>query len=271
MPGSWDERLHAMDYLAYGYLQTGRDADSKRVLDTLDGIERVDPPNFKVAFAATAIPARYLLERRQWRAAAELALSPNVQRLVPWDKFRWAQAHVHLARAVGAARIGDVARAREETGALSAIEQGLTIPPGEYDWRTQVSIQRQIAQAWTAFSEGRRDQALATIRAAADLDDATEKHPVTPGALLPAREQLGELLLETGRPAEALVAFEQALRHTPRRPAALYGALRAAGRAGDQGRANRLTVELLDVVKNGDHARPEFQEAKRSVQVDSTK
>jgi hypothetical protein len=220
---SWDERLHAMDYLAYGYLQAGDTAKARSVLDALNAIAKVDPPNFKVAYAASAIPARYALERRAWAEAASLELSPSVRGLVDWSKFRWAEAHTHLARAVGAARTGDAAAARAETARLEAIEQALTAPPGEYDWRKQVEIQRRTASAWTLFAEGRSDEAVTAMQEAAAIDDATEKHPVTPGSVLPAREQLGELLLALNRRAEARTAFETALKDSPGRATALRG------------------------------------------------
>jgi hypothetical protein len=191
LPDSSSERLHAMDYLAYGYLQTGQDGNAERVLADLNAIRRADPPIFTVAFAATAIPARLALERRQWERAASLELQPNVRQLAPLANFRWGEAHIHFARAIGAARTGRIGAAREEVAKLRDIEQSLIIPPGTYDWRTQVAIERQIAEAWFAHVEGRSEDAVRLMRAAADLDDATEKHPVTPGAILPAREQLG--------------------------------------------------------------------------------
>ena len=267
MPGAWDERLHAMDYLAYAYLQTGRDAEARRVLDELTAITRVDPPNFKVAYAATAIPARYALERRQWREAATLQLPASTQGLVPWTRFRWAEAHLHLARAIGAGRSGDAGQARAEAAILGEIERDMTIPPGEYDWRRQVRIARMTAEAWAGFAEGNRDTALAAMRAAAELDDETEKHPVTPGSIAPAREQLGELLMELGRPAEALAAWRAALRHTPNRFAALYGAARAAEEAGQKAEAARLYADLLKLAAKGDSARPELVRAKARARV----
>ena len=251
MPGAWDERLHAMDYLAYAYLQTGRDTDARRVLEELAAITRVDPPNFKVAYAAAAIPARYAIERRQWREAATLELPANTRALVPWTKFPWAEAHLHLARAIGAARSGNAGRARAEAAILADVERGLTVPPGEYDWRRQVQIERMTADAWASFAEGNRDAALTSMRAAAELDDATEKHPVTPGSIAPAREQLGELLIELGRPNDALTAYRAALREAPNRFVALYGAARAAEGAGQKADA-----------ANGDLARPELMQAK---------
>lgn len=265
MPDSWDERLHAMDYLAYAYLQTGQDAKAQGVLSDLNAINRVDPPNFKVAYSATAIPARILLERRVWNEAARLELPANVRSLAPLENFQWAEAHIHFARAIGAARSGNAAQAHLETAKLRAIEQALVVPAGTYDWKKQVSIGRRIAEAWLAHAEGRPDEAIRLMNAAADLDDATDKHPVTPGAILPAREQLGELLLESGKPQAALAAYEASLKRAPRRLAGLYGAARAARLAGDNAKAARYYSDLADVTKNSDGTRAEVKEARTFV------
>ncbi|MGI8704267.1 MAG: hypothetical protein ACR2JJ_00440 [Sphingomicrobium sp.] len=259
---SWDERLHAMDYLAYAYLQTGQDREAQLVLDDLNAIKRVDPPNFKVAYTATAIPARWVLERRQWREAASLTVQDNVRSLAPLETFTWAEAHIHFARAVGAARGGASVAAAGEVAKLREIEKAIVVPPGTYDWRTQVSIERQVAEAWLARSQGRNDEALSLMRAAADLDDSTEKHPVTPGSVLPAREQLGDLLLELGRPAEALLEYEASLKRAPRRLAGLYGAARSARLAGDSTKASRYYADLNDLTQGGDGARAEAVEAR---------
>ncbi|WP_324750387.1 hypothetical protein SH591_02555 [Sphingomonas sp. LY54] len=262
LPDSSSERLHAMDYLAYGYLQTGQDGRAGRVLADLNAIGRADPPIFTVAYAATAIPARLALERRQWKEAASLALQDNVRKLAPLDSFTWGDAHIHFARAVGAARSGSAADARDEVAKLKAIEQALTIPPGSYDWRTQVAIERQVAEGWLAHAEGRKEEAARLMRAAADLDDATEKHPVTPGAILPAREQLGELLLELGRPKEALAEYEASLAHAPRRLAGLYGAARAARLAGDTAMARTYYAQIVEQTPQADGTRAEVREAR---------
>ena len=264
LPGSSSERLHAMDYLAYGYLQTGQDSKAQRVLEDLNAIERADPPVFSVAYAATAIPARLALERRMWSEAADLELPDNVRNLAPLDQFKWAQAHVHFARAIGAARSGQAARAREELAKLTALEEAITVPPGSYDWRTQVAIERQVAQAWLAFAEKRQDEAVRMMTAAADLDDATEKHPVTPGAILPAREQFGELLIEAGQPGSALEAYEASLKRAPRRLAGLYGAARAAKLSGDMTKARSYYAQLVELTAAGDGTRPEVEEARAS-------
>ena len=131
----------------------------------------------------------------------------------------------------------------------------------------QVSIERRIAEAWTTYADGKKDDALTAMRAAADLDDATEKHPVTPGNILPAREQLGDMLLEAGRPADALVEYEASLKRAPRRLAGLYGAAHSAKLAGDVAKASRYYAELADVTKGGEGKRAEVVEAREAVKL----
>ncbi len=263
MPGAWDEQLHAMDYLAYAYLQGAQDKQAWGVLDELNKIRRVDPPNFKVAYAFTAIPARYALERRQWNEAAKLPLHPGTMETFPWERFRWAEAQVRFARAIGAARTGDTASARQEVEELAAIRQALVEVKGDYDWGKQVEIKRQVASAWLAYAEGKHEESLRLMRAAAELDDATEKHPVTPGTLLPAREQLGELLLELKQPAAALREFETSLRSAPNRFNGLYGAARAAKLAADRKRAKTYYGKLVALCRQADSLRAEIEEAKK--------
>jgi hypothetical protein len=262
MTGAWDEQLHAMDYLAYAYLQSAQDKLAWGVLYELERIQNVEPKNFKVAYAFAAIPARYALERRRWDEAAKLALPANTVNMFPWQRFGWAEAHIHFARAIGFARSGDVNSARQEVEKLAQLRDALVIGKGEFDWAKQVDIERQIAAAWLAFAEGKHDDSLKLMRAAADLDDATDKHPVTPGAILPAREQLGELLLELKQPSAALAEFETSLRTTPERFNGLYGAARAATLASDQKKARSYYEKLLATTRQADTPRPEIAEAK---------
>ena len=262
MAGAWDEQLHAMDYLAYAYLQSAQDKLAWGVLYELNRIQTVEPKTFKVAYAFAAIPARYALERRRWDEAAKLALPANTVDMFPWKKFPWAEAHIHFARAIGFARSGDAKSARQEVGKLTALQDALVIAKGEYDWAKQVEIEKQIAAAWVAFAEGQREESLKLMRAAADLDDKTDKHPVTPGSILPAREQLGELLLELKQPSAALAEFETSLRTTPERFNGLYGAARAATLAADQKKARSYYAKLLTLTRQADTARPEIAEAK---------
>ena len=265
MPGAWDEQLHAMDYLAYAYLQGAQDKEAWGVFQELNKIRRVDPPSFKVAYAFAAIPARYALERRQWAEAAKLSLQPGTVTNLSWDNFRWAEAYLHLARAVGAARTGDKTLARAEVDELKAIHQQLGEIKSGYDWARQVEIQSKIAEAWLSFAQGNSEAALSEMKDAADADDATEKHPVTPGSILPAREQLGELLLEQKKPVEALHEFEVSLRVAPNRFNGLYGAARAARLASDEKTARLYFSKLVELCRHADAARPELEEAKEFV------
>lgn len=262
MAGAWDEQLHAMDYLAYAYLQLAQDKQAAAVLQEVNKLQKTEPESFKVAYALSAIPARYALERRQWNEAAKLELSSEYLKQFPWQRFPWATAHIHFARAIGAARAGDAASARREVEMLTTIQQTLTGVKGDYDWARQVEIHRQVATAWLAYAEGKREEAVELLRKAADLDDATDKHPVTPGSILPAREQLGELLLEIKQPAAALREFEVSFKSTPQRFNGLYGAARAAQLTGDQIAAKKYYQQLVQLVRGTDSDRPEINEAK---------
>ena len=262
MTGAWDEQLHAMDYLAYAYLQCAQDKHAAEVLDELTRLRKAEPPTFKVAYAYTAIPARYALERRQWKEAANLSLPSGELGEFLLSHFPWAKGHLHFARAIGAARSGDTASARKEIDELSAIRQQLVEVKGDYDWGKQIDIQRLIASAWLQYAEGNHKEALRLAQSAADLDDTTEKHPVTPGSILPAREQLGELLLELKQPSAALQEFETSFHSTPNRFNGLYGAARAATLAGNQKSAKAYYEKLLQLARETDSARPELQEAK---------
>jgi tetratricopeptide (TPR) repeat protein len=261
MRGAWDEQLHAMDYLAYAYLQGAQDKKAMAVLQDMNRLPEVNPPTFKVAYALSAIPARYALERRQWTEAAKLPLEHPRMTTFPWASFPWATAHVHFARAIGSTRLGDVVSARKAVDELASIQNSLSEVRGGYDWARQVDIERQVASAWVKYAEGAQDEALRLMHAAADLDDVTEKHPVTPGAVLPAREQLGELLLELKQPAAALEAFEIALGNTPNRFNALYGAARAAALADNRQKAAGYYRKLVELGRYADSVRPELKEA----------
>jgi tetratricopeptide (TPR) repeat protein len=262
LTGTWDEGIHTMDYLAYAYLQGAQDKQARAILDELYKIRKAEPETFKVAYAFAAIPARYALERRQWAEAAKLTITQGPLGTFPWQRFRWAEAHLHFARAIGAAHTGDITSARQEVETLTAIRQALGEIKEGYDWAKQVEIERLVAAAWLAYAEGQHEEALKLMRAAADLDDATDKHPVTPGAILPAREQLGELLLELKQPQLALHAFETSLRNAPNRFNGLYGAARAAKLAADPKRAKTYYGKLVVLCRQADGSRLEIDEAK---------
>ena len=212
--GDKGEELHAMDYLVYAYLQLGHDAEAARVIDELRGISGLDSSDFKMGYAASSMPARYAIERRQWSDAAQL---------VPVDRAPPQVSAVTLwARSVGLARSGNPADAQQEIEKLRSAYEKLRATGEDY-WSTQLKVQMNEALAWVAHAERKADEALKLMRAAADEEDAIEKRPVTPGALVPAREQLGDLLLEVNRPQEALREFERVLTMAPQRRGALTG------------------------------------------------
>jgi predicted Zn-dependent protease len=259
LTGAWDEQLHAMDYLAYAFLQQGRDREARAVLDELKATRKTDPESFKCAYSFAAIPARWALERRSWNEAAELKLEPAE---FPWPRFPWAEAITHFARAIGAVRIGDRDRARVEIEKLGELQRKLAGAKDNYDWATQVEIQRRAGEAWLAQAEGKSVDALRLMRSAADLEDSTDKHPVTPGAVLPARELLGDLLLELNRAGEALREYERSLADSPNRFNGLYGAGRAAQTAGDRIKARRYYQELVTICSHAEGGRQELQRAR---------
>jgi tetratricopeptide (TPR) repeat protein len=223
MPGaaSFDE-LHAIDYLVYAYLQQGKLEEAKTLVARTAAVKKIDnPSHFAAAYAISAVPGRYALERRQWKEAAALTVPSSV---IDWSKVPYAEANIHYARALGAARSGGLAIARDAVARLEAIRKTL-----DGYWGDQVEIQRLAASASLARAEKKDEEALKLARAAVELEAATEKHPVTPGAIVPARELLAELLLETGKREEALAEVRRVLKDAPGRKNALLLAARAEG------------------------------------------
>jgi tetratricopeptide (TPR) repeat protein len=252
------DQLHAMDYLAYAYLQTCQDEKAKRIVDEAESVSKIDQQVFQAAYAFAAIPARYALERRRWSAAAALQARPA---WFPWMHFRHAEAITHFARALGSARTGNIAQARAEIEVITEIEQAIRQSQEDYDWAAQVEVQRLTAVAWLKHAEGNEESALRPMRAAADLEDSMQKHPVTPGPVLPARELLGELLMELDQPARALPEFEEVLRTSPNRFNAIYGAGRAAELCRDRNKATARYSQLLQLCGHADAQRLELQNA----------
>ncbi len=249
----WDQRGHALDYVVYAYLQQGRDAEAERVVDEAAGVTAVYPPgSLTNDYALAAIPARSALERGRWIEATRLAVRPA-------PGWRAAEAITHFARAIGAARSNDTALARTEIAALAQIEEALAAAGGpQVYWSGQVKIQRLAASAWLARAAGDTAEAVRQAMAAADLEDETQKHPVTPGAVLPARELLGDLLLELGRPVEAGKAYVISLTNAPNRARSVFGAARAAELAGDLATARAKYQEFLKLMENADGDRAEL-------------
>ena len=214
--GDTGEELHAMDYLVYAYLQRGRDAEAAAVIKQLAAMPNLNMGDFKIAYAATAMPIRYVVERHQWTDAEKVLNPPGI-----------APPHVLAiavwARGLGFARSGHVREAQREAQALSEIENRLRKEGSDY-WANQVTIMEREIAAWTAQAAKESEKAAAVLRSAADDEDEIEKLPVTPGPIIPAREQLGELLLQQGNPALAAKAFETALLNAPARREAMLGA-----------------------------------------------
>ena len=266
--GQTAEELHATDYMAYAYLQTAQDTAAKHVVESSAQIfSRFDPSVLisgaaspaAAFFARAAIPARYCLERRAWADAAKLEPRPS--------PFPYTDAITYFARGLGAAHIKDIDTARSAITSLEQLRDKLKTMKEAY-WANQVEIQRQEVSAWLAFAQGDRQGALAGMRSAAELEDQTEKNAITPGPLMPAREQLGEMLLELKRPAEALKEFEATLTKEPNRFRALYGAAEAAKLAGDRKVAQKHFQELLKVAERGDKpGRQELAEARTELKL----
>jgi hypothetical protein len=264
--GQTAEELHASDYETYAYLQTGQDAAAARMLDTLPEIaSRFDPnavllgagPPAAGYYALAAIPARYALERSDWQQAQSLAVSAT--------PFPYADAVTWFARGLGAARLRHAAAASEAATALRQIEERLSKGNEPY-WALQVEIQAVAVAAWTALAAGETKEALRRMESAARLEDGTEKSVLTPGPLSPARELLGEMLLEMNNPAAALAQFEATLKKEPRRLRSLYGAAHAAQLCGRSDLSRRYFAELLSVCAYSDKpGRAEIQEAVRAL------
>jgi hypothetical protein len=256
----WDQRAHALDYLVYAYLQEGRDTAARRVVDEAAAAPAGYPAgSLTHEYAFAAIPARYALERGAWAAAARLAVRPAPE----WPA---AEAITHFARAIGAARSGDTAAARPELVALAQIESTLTARAGpQAYWAGQVAIQRLAAGAWLELATGDTAAAILHSGQAADREDATQKHPVTPGPVLPARELEGDLLLAVGKPSAAAQAYTTALALSPNRSRSLFGLARAAELTGDMPTALARYREFLKLMAKGEGGRPELAIARRAL------
>ena len=263
--GAVGEELHTMDYRTYAYLQTAQDAKARAMVDALPEVAgRFDPdgvpsatPNSAAIFAMAAIPARYALERGAWAEAEALAPRPS--------SYPYTEALTYLARALGAAHRGHADTIKASIAALQRITDTLTAQRETY-WAEQTEIQRREASAWLALAEGRGADAVAGMRTVADMEDRTEKAAVTPGPLAPARELLGDMLLQLERPADALKEFEATLKKEPNRFRALYGAATSAALAGNRAKARTYYGQLLKVCEGGDRpGRLELDEARKGV------
>lgn len=264
--GQASEELHCSDYETYAYLQTGQDAAAERIVNSLPEIESRFDEKAVISgaggpsagyFALAAIPARYALEREDWKQASQLAV-----RQTP---FPYTDAMTWFARGLGSARIGQAAAASEAAIALGEIRDRL-LKDGENYWALQVAIQETAVEAWAALAVGKKEEALRQMKSAAEMEEGTEKSAVTPGPLAPARELLGEMLLELNEPAQALQQFEATLQKEPGRFRALYGAAHAAQLSGNREVSQKYFRELLKVCRHADKpGRPELVAAQRGI------
>jgi tetratricopeptide (TPR) repeat protein len=255
------EGLHAYDYMMYGYLQLARDREARALVEEVTATRKLNVDHFAGAFALAAIPARYALERGRWADASRLSPSPAD---LAWNRFPQAESIVWFARGLGAARSGNPARARQDLARIETLRDTMTAAKSLY-WAHQSEVQRLAVAAWIARAEGRKEEALSLMRASAEAEDGTEKHPVTPGSIKPARELLGEMLIELGQPAAALKEFEASHRVEPNRFQGLYGAGRAAELAGDTTKARTYYGRLVTLGEGADADRSELKQAKRFI------
>jgi len=242
----------------YGYLQKGDNMDAKRQLDYLATIEKATPENFKVAYAFAAIPSRYVLENKSWKDAAELKLhDPDFS----WKDYPWQLGIYHFARLMGSVNSNQLEAAKKELNELDSLHNVLVNLKDPYK-ANQVQIQYNSGKAWILFKEGKKEEALKAMNAAADQEDKTEKHPVTPCEVLPARELLGDMFLQMDLPVQALGAYENDLHNRPNRFNSVYGAAKAAEAAKNMTKAEAYYKQLVTIAGSVNSNRPELKEAK---------
>jgi hypothetical protein len=249
------DQLHGEDYLVYAYLQLGQDREALGVVNDIDAA-RPDADAFAAAFSLAAAPARYMVERGDWSGAANLQVKPS--------KFPHAMAITHFARALGAARSGKTEAARADTAKLAELRDALREAKNAY-WAGQVDVQQQVASAWVLYAEGKQDEALKVMGTAVDAEDKTEKAPVTPGPLAPARELYGFMLLDSGKAKEALAVFEATMAKEPNRFNGYVGAARAAQASGDMVKAKETYAKVVALAAGSDSPRPTLAAARSFV------
>ncbi len=256
--GHWDEELHGMDYLVYAYLQKGENDSARQQYDYLRTIKQVYPVNFKDAYAFAAIPARYFLENRMWKEAASMEILPAD---FPWQNYPWQKAIIHFTRLLGSVHTGDIDAAKRELKTLENIHDTLLAKKDPYK-ANQVMIQAKTGEAWILLGEKKLNEALQLMTAAADMEDKTEKSPVTPGEVIPAEELLADMLMQLNKPVKALEAYEADLKKHPNRFNGLYGAAVASEKNNNTEKA-KYYYGLLTAIANSPAAnRPELEKAR---------
>lgn len=257
MDGAWDQQVHAMDYLAYAYLQSGQHRAAQKVLEDLSKIKKVVPVGMTADYAMAAVGARYAVERRDWKTAASLPLRQSA-------RSAGLTGMIHLARALGAAHTSDFTQAEAEIAEMEKLRKQLADANDSY-WAGQVEIQRTAAAGWLAHEQGKDEEAERLLRQAAALEDRTDKINVTPGVIVPARELLADFLMEINQPTSALKEYAKTLEATPRRFNGLYGAARAAQAAGETAMARKYYAKLLESTPKADDGLAQIVEAKKYV------
>ncbi len=255
--GAYDA-LHAMDYMVFGQLQQAQDKAAKQLVDEAGAIRKVNVETFVAAYAFAAIPSRYAMERGDWQQAAALTLSPPD---LAWNQFPQSEAILVFARGLGAARSGDVAGARRAVERLQALKDAMTAAKSGY-WAAQADFQIKAVNAWIALAGKRHAEAVQMMRAAAEAEEASDKHPVTPGNVVPSRELLGEMLMALFQPAQALAEFERSLKRDPSRLRGVYGAALAAEASGNRDKARDYYAKLQALTAQRDTERPELAHVK---------
>ncbi len=258
--GHWDEELHGMDYLVYAYLQRGDDDAVKAQVAKLSTFGEVYPSNAKVAYSVAAIPARYAVERKDWKAASALELGGLN---IPWEKCQWEKSNITFARVLGDVHEGKLKNAVAELDTLRSVQKRLSDAGDGYK-ANLVLIQVKAAEAWIKFGQGDKTDAIALMAEAADIEDKTEKHPVTPGEIIPARELLGDMYMETAQYDKALEAYKVSLERHAGRFNSLFGAGVAAEKLKQKDQANEYYTQLLAVAAPAS-TRSEVKKAKSFV------
>jgi tetratricopeptide (TPR) repeat protein len=247
---------HAYDFMAYAYLQLGQDNRAKVLVDDAAAIKKIVGPPLIAATGRAAVQARYMLERQDWQGAAQL--QPFGTDIKP------AEAITHFARALGAARFGDLTAARADIATLKDLRAALEKNNQGY-WAGQVGIQILAARAWVAQGQNDRSEGLRLMRAAADLEDASKKHVAMENRLYPMRELLGDMLMANDQAPGALKEYEKSLQNAPMRLRGFYGAAKAADAAGDRKKAEHYFTQLARLTKDADGDRPELREVRQRV------
>jgi len=251
--------FHALDYLAYAYLQQSEYEKVENMIASIDTLSTAFQPATATVYALAAIKARVAMEYQQWTDAADLVL--EYESKLPWEKFPQYEALVYFAKGIGGGRSGNSEIAKLSYKKLEALQNALGDSRSSQYWIDQIEVQKTVVKAWQMYAEEDMEKAMEIMLFAAELEDATEKNPVTPGELLPVREMLGDLLLEMNQPDEALLQYEQSLTTSPNRFNSLYGAGKSAKLIGDKDKARYYFTTLIEISVGSDLGRERLQYA----------